>query len=82
VNVPDRVSLCLAGHTHGGQVRVLGWTPFVPSAFGNRFRHGHIVEENRHLIVSAGLGCSTYPFRFGVPPEIVVIDLGEGTARI
>lgn len=74
--VPARVSLTLSGHTHGGQVRLFGYSPVVPSEFGNRFAYGHIVEDNRHLIVSGGLGCSILPVRFGMPPEIVVIDLG------
>ena len=56
--VPDRVALTLSGHTHGGQVRVLGYSPIVPSRYGNRYAYGHIVEDNRHLIVSGGLGCS------------------------
>lgn len=73
--IPDRVSLTLSGHTHGGQVRILGWSPVVPSEFGNRFAYGHIIEEDRHLIVSGGLGCSIAPIRFGVPPEITVVDL-------
>ncbi len=77
VKVPDRVSLTLCGHTHGGQVDLpfIG-RPVVPSAYGDRFAYGHIVENNRNLIVSGGLGCSTLPIRFGVPPEIVAIDLG------
>jgi predicted MPP superfamily phosphohydrolase len=73
--VPERVSLTLAGHTHGGQVRLLGYSPRVPSRFGNRFAYGHIVEDNRHLIVSGGLGCSILPVRIGVPPEIVMVEL-------
>ena len=73
--IPDRVSITLSGHTHGGQVRLMGWSPIVPSQFGNRFAYGHIVEEGRHLIVSGGLGCSIAPIRFGVPPEITVVDL-------
>ena len=73
--IPERVSLTLSGHTHGGQVRVLGWSPVVPSQFGNRFAYGHIIDEGRHLIVSGGLGCSIAPVRFGVPPEITVVDL-------
>ena len=77
--VPERVALTLCGHTHGGQVRLLGYSPIVPSAFGNRFAYGHIVEENRHMIVSGGLGCSILPVRFGVPPELVVVELGETT---
>lgn len=75
--VPDRVSLTLSGHTHGGQVRLLGYAPVVPSAYGNRYAYGHIVENNRHLIVSGGLGCSIMPVRFGSPPEIVLVELGD-----
>jgi len=74
--VPSRVSLTLAGHTHGGQVRLLGYSPVVPSAYGNRFAYGHVIEQDRHLIVSGGLGCSIVPVRFGVPPEINLIELG------
>ena len=74
--IPERVSLTLSGHTHGGQVRLFGWSPVTPSAYGNRFAYGHVVEDGRHLVVSGGLGCSIAPIRFGVPPEITVIDLG------
>jgi uncharacterized protein len=74
--IPERVSLTLSGHTHGGQVRLFGRSPMVPSAFGNRYAYGHIVDEGRHLLVSGGLGCSIMPVRFGVPPEIVLLELG------
>ena len=78
--VPARVSLTLSGHTHGGQVRVLGYSPVVPSRYGNRYAYGHIREAGRDLIVSGGLGCSIIPVRLGVPPEIVVVDLGGAGA--
>lgn len=75
--VPDRVSLTLAGHTHGGQMRVpFLWPAFVPSQYGARFAYGHIVEGGRDLIVSGGLGTSIVPMRIGVPPEIVHVELG------
>ncbi|MBN9445606.1 MAG: metallophosphoesterase, partial [Bosea sp.] len=74
--VPWRVSLTLSGHTHGGQVRVFGYSPVVPSNFGNRYAYGHVVENGRDLVVSAGLGTSKLPVRFGAPPEIVLIELG------
>lgn len=70
------LAVTLAGHTHGGQIRLLGWSPYIPSEFGNRFAYGHIIENGRHLIVSAGLGTSGLPVRFGIPPEIVVVELG------
>ncbi|TDQ67358.1 hypothetical protein ATL17_1370 [Maritalea mobilis] len=74
--VPERVSLTLSGHTHGGQVRVRGRAPAVPSRYGNQYAYGHVVEEGRHLLVSGGLGYSVLPLRFGVPPEINLIELG------
>jgi predicted MPP superfamily phosphohydrolase len=75
--VPARVALTIAGHTHGGQIRLPMVAPFwAPSAYGARFAYGHIVESDRHMIVSGGLGCSKVPLRFGVPPEIVLIELG------
>jgi predicted MPP superfamily phosphohydrolase len=74
--VPQRVSLTLSGHTHGGQVRLFGYSPVVPSRFGNRYAYGHVVENDRNLIVSGGLGFSILPVRFGVRPEILSIDLG------
>lgn len=79
--VPDRVSLTVAGHTHGGQVRLFGWSPVVPSKYGNRYAYGHVVENGRHLIVSGGLGtvsAGLAPVRFGMPPEIVMLELGSG----
>ncbi len=77
--VPDRVSLVLSGHTHGGQVRLFGYSPVVPSRFGNRFAYGHVNEGGPDLVVSGGIGCSVLPVRFGVVPEITVIEI-QGTA--
>ena len=74
--LPERVALTLCGHTHGGQVRVLGYSPRVPSRFGNRYAYGRVSEGGRELIVSGGLGTSKLPVRFGVPPEIVEVTLG------
>ena len=69
-------TLTLAGHTHGGQV----WLPLlgrrvVPSAFGERYAYGHVVEEGRHLYVTSGVGTSVLPVRFLVPPEIAMLTL-------
>ena len=79
--VPGRIALTLSGHTHGGQVRLFGYSPVVPSRFRNRYAYGHVVEGGRHLVVSGGLGTSIMPVRFGVPPEIVHITLDSAPAR-
>lgn len=76
--VPDRVALTVAGHTHGGQIRIFGYAPIVPSHYGSRYAYGHIVEGGRNLVVSAGLGCSGLPVRLGAEPEIVVLELSAG----
>lgn len=76
VDIPERVNLTVSGHTHGGQVRLFGWTPVVPSQYGGRFAYGHKIENGRHLVVSGGLGCSIVPVRFGAPPEITLLELG------
>lgn len=76
--VPGRVALTVAGHTHGGQVAFAGYAPVVSSRYGQRYLRGHIVEDGRNLVVSAGLGCSGLPIRFGAPPEIVLVTVGSG----
>lgn len=85
-NILDpRIALTLSGHTHGGQVRIFGWSPYIPSRYGRRYVYGHIVESDRHLVVSAGLGShfvGGLPLRIGAPPEIVVVDLGDAPSRI
>jgi uncharacterized protein len=74
--VPARVALTIAGHTHGGQVYLPGiGRPVVPSKFGERYAIGHVVEGGRHLFVSSGVGTSIVPVRFLVQPEVSVIRL-------
>jgi len=76
-DVPKRVALTLAGHTHGGQLNLpLIGRSLAPTSYGERFAYGHIVEQGRHMIVSGGLGCSKVPLRFNSPPEIVRVTLG------
>jgi uncharacterized protein len=81
MRVPKRVALQLSGHTHGGQVRVFGWSPVVPSRYGNRLAYGH-TRTNCDVVVSGGLGCSIMPFRLGVPPEIVLVTLGQSPSGL
>lgn len=72
--IPARAALTVAGHTHGGQVR-LPWigTPVLPAQ--QRYAGGHLIENGKHLFVSTGIGTSILPVRFGVPPEISRLTL-------
>jgi predicted MPP superfamily phosphohydrolase len=75
-DVPASVSLTIAGHTHGGQVRFpLFGSPIVPA--NRRYTTGLVVEEGRHLFVTSGVGTSMLPVRFGVTPEIVILTLAR-----
>jgi predicted MPP superfamily phosphohydrolase len=75
-DVPPRVALTLAGHTHGGQVALpIVGRPIVPSRYGQRYAYGVIVEGGRTLFVSPGIGTSLLPVRFRVPPEISLVTL-------
>jgi predicted MPP superfamily phosphohydrolase len=74
--VPERVALTLSGHLHGGQVAIpVVRRPALPSRYGERYARGHVVEEDRHLFVSSGLGTSGLPLRFLAPPEVVILEL-------
>ncbi|MCI0392121.1 MAG: metallophosphoesterase [Acidobacteria bacterium] len=71
--IPARVTLTIAGHTHGGQI----WLPFIgrPVISDWPYTIGHIIEGGRHLFVTPGIGTSICPVRFGVPPEISVLTI-------
>jgi uncharacterized protein len=80
-DIPARVALTLAGHTHGGQVNLpLIGRRVVPSRFGERYAIGHVQENGRHLFVTPGIGTSIVPIRFRVPPEISVLTVSSGAA--
>src|ERR1044071_8025493 len=80
-DLPQRVPLLLAGHTHGGQVRLPVIGSVVESSdYGDRYVRGHIFENNHHLFVTTGIGTSIVPVRFAVPPEIVVLTIKTNCA--
>ena len=73
--VPQSVNITLAGHVHGGQVRLpLFGVLYVPSAYGNRYSQGLIIENGKKMYVTKGIGNSTLSVRFNCVPEINVID--------
>lgn len=67
----SHAQLTLSGHTHGGQVRLFGLSPMKVVS---RYDCGLFQSGDRALYVTAGVS-GLLPFRFGVPPEIVVITL-------
>ncbi len=72
-----RCNLALAGHTHGGQVRLPLVRPlWLPGGCG-RFLAGWYVERGSQMYVSRGLGMSVLPMRFLCRPELAIITLGQ-----
>ena len=80
--VNQGAELVLAGHTHGGQVRVPGMAGAlvtncdIPADQAQGLSRWHSGTHEAYLNVSAGIGTSIYaPFRFACPPEAVVLTL-------
>jgi uncharacterized protein len=76
------IDLMLAGHTHGGQVRLpLLGASFVPAmGFFPRYDYGLYRLGATTLIVSGGLGESGVPLRFNMRPEIALITVASSQA--
>jgi predicted MPP superfamily phosphohydrolase len=78
-SIPDRVALTLSGHTHAGQVAIPRLRRgAIPSRYGERYAHGHVVEGDRHLYVTAGVGTTGWPVRLLAPAEVVLLALRPG----
>jgi predicted MPP superfamily phosphohydrolase len=74
------IDLMLAGHCHGGQIRLPMIGPIItPSRFGVRFASGIFEIGELTMHVSRGI-CGDDPIRLNCPPEVSVIVLRrEGT---
>ena len=70
----NRLTLCLSGHTHGGQITIAGWVPFTPRGSGH-FVAGFYDIPGCRLYVSRGVGTSVISARLGSRPELAVFDL-------
>lgn len=66
------IPLTLSGHTHGGQVNILGL--FYVSTFIYKEHAGLYTENGQNLYVNIGLG-GTAPLRIGATPEVTVVEL-------
>ncbi len=76
------VNLVLAGHTHGGQVRIPFVRPFWLPVGCDGFVEGWYEEKGSQLFVSRGIGMTYMPVRFLCRPEVAFITLiPEGPAN-
>ena len=72
-------ALVLAGHTHGGQVRL----PFMPTLFAPgqgvlpKYGDGWYYSGGLKLFISRGVGATHFPLRIFNPPEVAIIELEQ-----
>ncbi|SFA98172.1 Predicted phosphohydrolase, MPP superfamily [Bacillus sp. cl95] len=64
-----RISLVLSGHTHGGQIRILGFGPYQKGGISR--------VHNTTVLVSNGYGTTALPLRLGAPSETHLIKLKQ-----
>jgi predicted MPP superfamily phosphohydrolase len=70
-----KFDLILAGHSHGGQVRIPFYGPiFLPFAV-DEFDLGLFETDWGPLYVNPGIGWFPVPYRFRCRPEVTVIEI-------
>lgn len=62
----------LSGHTHGGQINIMGFVPFKPQGSGKYLKGWY---HDKNIYVSKGIGTSILPARFMARAEIAVFKL-------
>ena len=72
----EKIDLILAGHTHGGQIKIPFIRPFwTPTKNRGKYASGLFEINDTYLSVNRGIGTAALPIRFNCPPEITVIEL-------
>jgi predicted MPP superfamily phosphohydrolase len=67
------IAYVFSGHSHGGQVNIMGFTPLLPPGVG-RYVRGWFRDRSPMLYVSKGIGTSIFPVRFGARAEIALFN--------
>jgi predicted MPP superfamily phosphohydrolase len=72
--VDRKIELTLSGHTHGGQLGFKGLNWSLAKLF-MKYHMGLFKEGDSQLYVSTGTGFWALPVRFGLSPEVSLIEL-------
>ncbi|MCI4462927.1 MAG: metallophosphoesterase [Caldisericum sp.] len=75
--VAQNIDLVLAGHLHGGQVRLpfLKFAIYSPSKYGSRFLYGIFRNNSTTMYVNRGIGESHFPIRIFSKPEVLIGEI-------
>jgi predicted MPP superfamily phosphohydrolase len=71
----QKFDLVLAGHSHGGQVRLPFYGSIMVPFLVDEYDLGLFQTKAGPLYVNAGIGWFPYPIRFNCRPEITVIEI-------
>ena len=75
--LPRRVAGIFAGHTHCGQISLPVVGPLTTLLrVDERLACGMVRHQGQTTFVSAGLGTSLVPLRFGAPPDVWLVTFG------
>ncbi len=75
-----KVAYVFSGHSHGGQISIMGFTPVLPPGVG-RYVRGWFRDRSPILYVSKGIGTSSIPVRLGARSEIALFNYHIVTNR-
>ena len=71
----QRFDWIMAGHSHGGQVRIPGYGAIALPWGVGRYDLGYFKTVAGPLYVNAGIGTYRVPWRFNCRPEITVVNI-------
>ncbi len=71
----ERYDLVLAGHSHGGQVRLPGIGALVLPPQVGRYQFGRYETPAGPMYVTAGVGTYIVPIRFNCRPELTLVTI-------
>lgn len=70
-----KIDLALAGHSHGGQIRLPIKGAILSPPYGRKYTKGFYEINGNNLYVSSGLGSTKLPFRLLNIPEIIEFNI-------
>jgi predicted MPP superfamily phosphohydrolase len=73
----NKFDLAVCGHTHGGQIRFPGLGALITSSrYWRKFDYGRFKHRSagNDMIISSGIGASSFPWRFKCNPEVLLIE--------